>query len=350
MAPGDLKLLIEAGHPLISIESRDEPRALRIVREVAQALSIPVATWSLTEGIVEKSVEASTRALEARSPSEALRVVQGTGHPTVFAFRDLGVHCREPQVVRQLRDLFFTPASRLWTLVLIDAAGLPPDVRRLTVPFDAGWPDAREMEGVVRETFAAARSRSLQGISARLREALAQAEAMAPVVLWIDEIEKAFASAASATADGGLSQRMFGTLLSWMQDHRHPIFIVATANDIARLPPELMRKGRFDEIFFVDLPDAAGREAVFSIHLRRRRRAPEAFDVGRLAAAAEGLTGAEIEQAVVSGLYAAFDAGTECTTEHVLEAIRTTQPLSVVMREKIEALRDWARDRCVPAD
>ncbi|NDC64340.1 MAG: AAA family ATPase [Planctomycetia bacterium] len=495
MAPGDLKLLIEAGHPLISIESRDEPRALRVVRGVAASLSIPVATWSLTEGLVEKSAETSTRVIEARSPSEALRVVQATGHPTVFVFRDLGVHCRDAQVVRQLRDLFFTPPGRMWTLVLVDAAGLPPDVRRLTVPFDVGAPDARELEDIVRETFTAARSRSLSGISARLttremdqivhllrgltgdeaarvvnsaihddgvldgadlprimaakrnlleasgsleaivadvapddvgglanlkawlarrrggfsqkardygldpprgmlllgvqgcgkslcakvvsaawnmpllrmdpgafyekfvgesearlREALAQAEAMAPVVLWIDEIEKAFASAAGATADGGLSQRMFGTLLSWMQDHRHPIFLVATANDIARLPPELMRKGRFDEIFFVDLPGIAEREAVFSIHLRRRRRAPEAFDVGKLAAAAEGLTGAEIEQAVVSGLYAAFHAATECTTDHVLEALRTTQPLSVVMRERIEALRDWARERCVPAD
>ena len=138
---------------------------------------------------------------------------------------------------------------------------------------------------------------------ARLREALQQAEAMAPVVFWIDEIEKAFASASSESADGGLSQRMFGTLLTWMQDHRQPIFLIATANDIERLPPELMRKGRFDEIFFVDLPGAEQREAIFTIHLRKRGRDKAAFDMPRLTAATENFTGAEIEQAVVSGLY-----------------------------------------------
>ena len=114
---------------------------------------------------------------------------------------------------------------------------------------------------------------------ARLREALNQAESMAPVVLWIDEIEKAFASASSDSADGGLSQRMFGTLLSWMQDHRQPIFLIATANNIAQLPPELVRKGRFDEVFFVDLPGPAERKAIFNIHLRKRRRDAAGFDV-----------------------------------------------------------------------
>jgi SpoVK/Ycf46/Vps4 family AAA+-type ATPase len=185
---------------------------------------------------------------------------------------------------------------------------------------------------------------------ARLREALQQAESMAPVVLWIDEIEKAFASASADSADGGLSQRMFGTLLSWMQDHRHPIFLIATANNLAQLPPELMRKGRFDEIFFVDLPGPAEREAIFSIHLRKRRRDKASYDMASLVAASEGFTGAEIEQAVVSGLYAAFAGSTECTTEHILAAIHATQPLSVVMREHVERLRSWAKGRCVMAD
>ena len=156
---------------------------------------------------------------------------------------------------------------------------------------------------------------------ARLREALHQAESMAPVVLWIDEIEKAFASASSDSADGGLSQRMFGTLLSWMQDHRHPIFLIATANNLAQLPPELMRKGRFDEIFFVDLPGPEEREAIFSIHLRKRQRDKSKFDMARLVADSEGFTGAEIEQAVISGLYAAFAEKSECTTEHILAAM-----------------------------
>jgi SpoVK/Ycf46/Vps4 family AAA+-type ATPase len=184
----------------------------------------------------------------------------------------------------------------------------------------------------------------------RLREALAQAQAMAPVVLWVDEIEKAFASAASTSSDGGLSQRMFGTLLSWMQDHRHPIFIVATANDIDALPPELMRKGRFDEVFFVDLPDAAARRRILEIHLRRRRRDPARFALDRIAAATDGFSGAELEQLIVSAMYSAFPKNEEVADAHLLAERETTKPLSTLMRERIVRLRDWAKDRCVPAD
>jgi len=185
---------------------------------------------------------------------------------------------------------------------------------------------------------------------ARLREALRQAESMSPVVLWVDEIEKAFASASADSADGGLSQRMFGTLLSWMQDHRAPIFLIATANNLDQLPPELMRKGRFDEIFFVDLPEPKERETIFAIHLKKRNRDKSQFDLPRLTAVSAGLSGAEIEQAVISGLYAAFADKVECTTDHIFAAIQATQPLSVVMRERVEHLRSWARGRCVMAD
>jgi len=184
----------------------------------------------------------------------------------------------------------------------------------------------------------------------RLRDSLAQAEAMAPVVLWIDEIEKAFASAASRSTDGGLSKRMFGTLLTWMQEHESAVFLVATANDIEALPPELLRKGRFDEIFFVDLPEEETRRQIFAIHLKKRKRDPEEFDVEALAAAADGFSGAEIEQAVITGLHESFAQQTSLTTEHVLRALRNSPPLSVTMAEKVAALREWARDRCVPAD
>ncbi len=184
----------------------------------------------------------------------------------------------------------------------------------------------------------------------QLRQALAQAESMAPVVLWIDEIEKAFASAAAESADGGLSQRMFGTLLSWMQDQRSPIFIVATANNIAALPPELMRKGRFDEVFFVDLPTAAARKQVLSIHLRRRKRDPAHYNLDKIAAAADGFSGAELEQLVISALYAAFAESKELGDEHLLAEVKTTRPLSVLMGERVRELRGWAEGRCVPAD
>lgn len=184
----------------------------------------------------------------------------------------------------------------------------------------------------------------------RLRSALRQAEAMAPIVLWIDEIEKGFASAASHSTDGGLSQRMFGTLLTWMQEHAAPVFLVATANNIEALPPELLRKGRFDEIFFVDLPDAAVRRLIFSIHLRKRKQDPAKFDLDELARVSEGYSGAEIEQAVISALHGAFHDEAALDTPRVAKAIESSPPLSVTMREKIAELRRWARDRCVPAD
>jgi AAA+ superfamily predicted ATPase len=184
----------------------------------------------------------------------------------------------------------------------------------------------------------------------KLRESLQQAERMAPIVLWIDEIEKAFASAANQSNDGGLSRRMFATILTWMQEHRSPVFIIATANDIEALPPELLRKGRFDEIFFVDLPDDDARQHIFAIHLRKRKRDPKRFDLPRLAHAATGFSGAEIEQAVISAMHDAFAKSAELTTDGLLAAIKASPPLSVTMAERIEALREWSKGRCVPAD
>jgi hypothetical protein len=184
----------------------------------------------------------------------------------------------------------------------------------------------------------------------RLRDALHQAEMMAPIILWIDEIEKAFASAASQSSDGGLSKRMFGTLLTWMQEHDAPVFLIATANDIEALPPELLRKGRFDEIFFVDLPDAEARQMIFAIHLKKRGRDPKQFDLAKLAQVSEGHSGAEIEQAIKAALYGAFAHKQELTDQHLIDAINTSPPLSVTMAERIEDLRNWATGRCVPAD
>jgi SpoVK/Ycf46/Vps4 family AAA+-type ATPase len=184
----------------------------------------------------------------------------------------------------------------------------------------------------------------------RLREALSQTERMAPVILWIDEIEKGFASAASLSTDGGLSKRMFGTLLTWMQEHTSPVFLIATANDIEALPPELLRKGRFDEIFFVDLPNLEARTQIISIHLKKRKRDPATFDLAAIAETAEGFSGAEIEQAIISALFTAFAQRMELTTAHVLAALKASPPLSVTMAEKLQELQSWAKGRCVPAD
>jgi SpoVK/Ycf46/Vps4 family AAA+-type ATPase len=184
----------------------------------------------------------------------------------------------------------------------------------------------------------------------RLRDALRQAELMSPVVLWIDEIEKAFASAASESTDGGLSRRMFGSLLTWMQERTAPVFLIATANDIEALPPELLRKGRFDEIFFVDLPGLEARTQIVAIHLKKRKRDVAKFDVAAIAEASAGFSGSEIEQGILSALFDAFDAKRELTTDDVITALKRSPPLSVTMAEHVAALREWAKDRCVPAD
>lgn len=177
-----------------------------------------------------------------------------------------------------------------------------------------------------------------------LKRAIRLAEAMAPVVLWIDEIEKALSQEDAA---GGPAQRIFGTFLAWLQDKKENVFVIATANDISKLPPELLRKGRFDEIFFVDLPEAEARRRIFEIHLGRRKRDPSKFDLARLVDLTDGFSGAEIEQAVVSALYTAFSDQEEVTTEAITHEIELTRPLSVTMAERIDALRSWARDRAV---
>jgi SpoVK/Ycf46/Vps4 family AAA+-type ATPase len=185
----------------------------------------------------------------------------------------------------------------------------------------------------------------------RLRKALELAQKLAPMVLWIDEIEKAFASAGSSgDADAGLSQRLLATLLTWMQDRESGVFLAATSNNITVLPPEMLRKGRFDEIFFVDLPNAEIRAALFALHLKKRGRDAGAFDLPKLAASSEGFSGAEIEQAIIAGLYTAFSAKQQLTTEILIVEIQSTQPLSVTRAEEVQSIREWARTRAVAAD
>ena len=181
-----------------------------------------------------------------------------------------------------------------------------------------------------------------------LHKALQTAERLAPVVLWVDEIEKALAS--GGDSDGGVSQRVLGTFLTWLQEKRGSVFVVATANDIKRLPAELLRKGRFDEIFFVDLPSLEVRQSILALHLEQRGRDPAHFDLPALAAVAHGFSGSELAQAITSALFSAFNAGGVLTTELILAELGSTRPLSVTMREQVEALRQWARSRTVSAD
>jgi AAA+ superfamily predicted ATPase len=178
-----------------------------------------------------------------------------------------------------------------------------------------------------------------------LRRAIRVAESVAPVVLWIDEIEKGLSGLQSSHSDGGVAARLAGTLLTWLQEKTAPVFVVATANRIEQLPPELLRKGRFDDIFFIDLPAQPERREILEIHVRRRGRDPAAHDLDALAARAAGFSGAEIEQAVVSALYDAFAEGKDLAPAHLERAMAEALPLSLTMREEIARLREWARTR-----
>ena len=179
-----------------------------------------------------------------------------------------------------------------------------------------------------------------------LRNALELADLMSPCVLWIDEIEKGLGS---SNNDDGISKRILGALLTWMAERKSEVFLVATANDISALPPELMRKGRMDEIFFVDLPDDSVRQAIFLIHVKRRQLDPNLFNLVQLSQASQGFSGAEIEQAIISAIYSARAANIEMSQQLLLDELMKTRPLSVVMREQLSALRLWAKGRTVNA-
>jgi SpoVK/Ycf46/Vps4 family AAA+-type ATPase len=185
---------------------------------------------------------------------------------------------------------------------------------------------------------------------ANLRNALKTAESISPAILFIDELDKSFAgTTGSSDSDGGTSSRIFGSFLTWMQEKTSPVFVMATANRVERLPGEFLRKGRFDEIFFVDLPNADERKQIFNIHLSKRRRDITRFDLDQLAKVSDGFSGAEIEQALIAAMYEAFAQDREFTQLDIIAAIKATLPLSRTMTEQVTALRDWARQRARPA-
>jgi SpoVK/Ycf46/Vps4 family AAA+-type ATPase len=185
----------------------------------------------------------------------------------------------------------------------------------------------------------------------RIQKVFRVAEGLAPCVLWIDELEKVFAGSGpdSASADAGVSSRLLAAFLSWMQERKPAVFVAATCNNVTVLPPELIRKGRFDELFFVDLPDAAERKQIFAIQLAKRKRNAADFDLDGVAASAKGFSGAEIESAVQTALYAAFARKQELSSQDLLTALSSTVPLSVTRAEEIAQLRDWANKRAVGA-
>jgi ATPase family protein associated with various cellular activities (AAA) len=258
--------------------------------------------------------------------------------------------------LRRLRDWIakrksaLTPEGRRFGLeppkgiLITGVQGCGKSLAARSVAGEWGYEMARLDAGALYDKFIGESEKKLQ-------KALELAQKLSPMVLWIDEIEKAFASAGSSgDADAGLSQRLLATLLTWMQDRESGVFLAATSNNITALPPEMLRKGRFDEIFFVDLPTVEVRAALFSLHLKKRARDPASFDLPKLASSSEGFSGAEIEQAIVAGLYTAFAQKQQLSTEILVAEIRGTQPLSVTRAEDIQAIRDWAKTRAVPAD
>lgn len=241
----------------------------------------------------------------------------------------------------RMRDRAFSDRARDYGLPMpkgIALLGIPGTGKSLTAKMIGGLWRMPLLRLDVGALFA-----SLIGESEeRTRRALHLAETIAPCVLWIDEMEKALAHGG---LDSGTSTRVFGSILTWMQEKRAPVFVVATANDISSLPPELLRKGRFDEIFFLDLPTLPERRDIFSVHLRKRRRLPADYNLEQLAAASEGYVGAEIEQAIIDGMYIGFnDNEREFTTQDILSALARQVPLSVSSRETINALREWLHE------
>jgi SpoVK/Ycf46/Vps4 family AAA+-type ATPase len=183
-----------------------------------------------------------------------------------------------------------------------------------------------------------------------IRKVIKTAEAIAPAVLWLDELEKGFSGTGSSNmSDGGTTSRVFGSFITWLQEKTAPVFVIATANNVHQLPPELLRKGRFDEIFFCDLPQREERKTIFGIHLAKKKRDASQFDLDRLADAAADYSGAEIETAITAALYDAFDDGADLTTERLMSTLGDIVPLAVTMREVIDGMREWAKNRARPA-
>ena len=315
----------------------DNLRGLPLVDARRLARGAIVDDGAITEADLPELQRAKFRLLDREG---ALSFEYDTAH-----MADVGGLRRLKAWLRVRADAFRTPDPHLDPprgVLLVGVQGAGKSLAAKAVAGVWGLPLLRLDVGALYSKYYGESERNL-------RNAMKTAEAVAPCILWIDEIEKALSA---GDGDNGVSRRLLGTFLTWLAERRGPraVFVVATANDIGRLPPELIRKGRFDEIFFVDLPREDVRREIFSIHLQRRGQTPQGFDLASLATACAGFSGAEIEQTVVSALYAARAAGRKPTTATLLEEIEATRPLSVVMAESVDRLRSWAESRTVPAD
>ena len=405
----ELTLLINSETPLIYIETWEEERVEAMLEALAVDLQIPLFFWTVTTGLQRAGLpNAIFRTCE---PMAALNHIGNVSVDALYLLKDFHPYLEQDVVLRKLRDLC-DQFRRTRRSVLISAPVLqvPVELQKDVAIFRLDVPDSAQLKRLTELTFRRLKAsctlrkdldkagldrlaaglrgltlneaervltkamlehggldeRCLDAVLAKKKEIISHQGVLefvepsddfqsmgelAPAVLWIDEIEKGFAASSGAAAtDGEVSNRILGSFLSWLQERKAPVFVVATSNDITVLPPELVRKGRFDEIFFVDLPGPKERQQIFRVHLKRKGRNPAAFDLEALAGASEGFSGAEIEQAVKGALFSAYADRQELSTEIVLGELGNTMPLSVTRREEVDALRHWARGRAVRAN
>ncbi|HVL38006.1 MAG TPA: AAA family ATPase [Fimbriimonadaceae bacterium] len=344
---GILERVIDAVKDNASIDSKLEDQDRELLIKSAQGLTLDEIESVFARSLVEKKRFDIDVVLE-----EKKQIVRKSGlleyYPAVNDMSDVGgmdllkewLNKRSKSFTDKARE-FGIPAPKGVLLLGVQGCGKSLIAKAIA----AHW-NLPMLKMDVGRIFGSLVGQSEENI----RRAIKVAESVAPCVLWADELEKGFAGiGGSGVSDSGTTARVFATFLTWMQEKTKPVFLIATANDVSALPPEMLRKGRFDEIFFVDLPDLEERKQIFEIHLRKRRREPAKFKLKALAEKTKGFNGAEIEQVVVGALYHAFEEDRELKQQDLLKEAESLVPLSVMMREEIDELRTWAELRTRPA-
>lgn len=339
-----------------SVESVEEDFKVSIDLSDSQRNELVRAAAGMTTTEIENAFFLAYIETEKFDPlvvhREKVQAVKRSGmleliEPDARGMESVGGLTNLKEYVRRRRRAF-TPKARKYQLPTprgIMVAGVPGTGKSLSakaVGSVLGIPTLRFDIGVLFNSLVGESER-------RTRETLALAEAVAPVVLWIDEVEKGLAGASGGVNDSGVTKRVFGTILSWMQERKKPVFLFLTANDVNSLPAELLRKGRLDEIFAIDLPSEFERREIFRIHIEKRGRDPDKFDINALAATSRDFTGSEIEESIIEAMYNAFDEDREFKTMDIGDAIGRTVPLVKTAKEQIDNLRAWAANRARPA-
>ncbi len=378
----DLKVLIKSKTPIVVVETHEEARVLRLFTQLVIEFPEHLYKWAITEGLQRIDVKDMqpqafnlARNLSGLPQQDVRRLARHaiaddgalskSDLPEIMTakyrllskdnglsfehdtakFSDVAGMKKLKKWLQQRKDVFIAekPPKGLDRPKGLLLNGVQGSGKSLTAKAIAGVWNLPLLHLDIGSLF----NKFIGETEKNLRDAIKTAEVMSPCILWIDEIEKGISTGDDTT---GTSDRVLGTILTWMAERKHRVFLAITANNIEALPPELIRKGRLDEIFFVDLPDHNTRKEIFRIHLNKREVSSDSFDLERLAQISNGFSGAEIEQSVVSDLYAAHAENSPLKQAQLLEELLSTKPLSVVMAEKIASLRAWASERTVSAN